>query len=93
MAGVNVIEIVQEAFAARDAGQLLVSANELALAPVSEMPVMVSEPAPELVSVTICGALVVPLVAEKLIGPAGISVTAGVLAAVPLMAYTAEWSS
>ena len=56
---------------------MLVSANELALVPVMPMPVMLSAALPVLVRVAVCAALVDPLAAVKVNGPAGVSAATG----------------
>jgi len=60
--GVNATEIVQEPFAATEpgaSGQVVISLKSLALAPVTEMPVMVKLVLPVLVRVTVSAVLVV----------------------------------
>jgi hypothetical protein len=86
--GEKVMLTEQVAPAASIEPQLLVSEKVLAFAPVIEIPVSDSDAVPELVINTVCEALVVPALAEKLNGPEGIRDTAGaVVAAVPLMEY------
>ena len=58
--GVNVTDIVQVAPPASDAPQVLVWAKSPALVPLRPMLLMVRDPAPLLVNVTVCAALVVP---------------------------------
>jgi hypothetical protein len=60
--GVNVTGIVQLAPAASDVGQLLVWAKSPAFVPPIAMLATLSEAVPELVSVTVWAALVVPVV-------------------------------
>lgn len=63
--GVKVTEIVQVAPAANvlgALGQVVVRAKSAAFVPVSAMPAIVSGAEPELVRVTLCAALVVPMI-------------------------------
>jgi len=82
--GLNVTLIVQFAFAARLAGQVLVSVKSLAFAPAIVMLVIVSAALPEFVSVTACGALDVPTFCDANVRAVGASITAGAFAAVPV---------
>ncbi len=74
--------IAQPAPKASELPQVLLSANALALVPVSEIPVTDSAAVPEFVSVTICAADVAPLFAVKTSGPGGVNVTAATAGAV-----------
>ena len=71
--GVKVTEIVQFAPAATLAPQVLVCEKS----PDAAIEVMVRAAVPELVSVTVCAALVVPSVSEAKVRLAGESVTVG----------------
>ena len=81
--GVKVIEITQVAPAARLAPQVLVWVNCAAFAPVMLMPVMLSTAVPGLDSVTVCAALVVPVVRVPNARVAGLSTACGASGAMP----------
>ena len=83
-AGVNVIEMPQLDPAASEAPQVFIdTAKSLGFAPVMAMLPMVSAALPVFISVAVCAALVVPVLALKVNGP-GVSETAGAGAAVPV---------
>jgi hypothetical protein len=69
-------------------GQVLVCANSVALVPVMAMLLMVRGPVPLLVSVTVCPALVVPVVWLAKLRLEGLKVTAG---AVPVPERPTVW--
>src|SRR5581483_1064745 len=86
-AGVKVTLIVHAALAGSVAGlsgQVVVTANSLALGPVTARLVRVSAPGPALVSVTLCGALVVFVVCVPKVSVPGDSVTTGGGGATPV---------
>jgi hypothetical protein len=82
-AGVNVTETVQDVSTARVVPQVVVCAKSVGFVPVIVTPVMLMEALPVLVSVTICAALMVPDVAEK-VSVAGVNVATGAGAATPV---------
>ena len=79
-AGVKVTEMEQFAPAASELPQVLVSLKSFGFVPAMVMPLMESAVLPVLLSVTLCAALVVPVVTVKL-SDAGVSVATGVAAA------------
>ena len=75
-AGVNVTEIVQLAPAASEAPQVLVWAKSATFVPETAMPVIAKAALPVLVSVALCAALVVPVVAVN-VSDGGVSEATG----------------
>ncbi len=77
------MEIVQLAWAASDAPQLVAKAKSVGFGPPSTISVMVSALPPVLESVTICALLVCPMVNEPKESDVGFSETVAAVSPVP----------